>query len=391
MKINVLFVIPALKSGGVEKSLISLLKNLDYDKFAVDLYAFSWEGMFIDSIPKEVEIINNTRFSLWNLLKKGKIIKACRYLAAVVQNNDAIDLSTHHKKYWRQMKFVYPRLKKDYDVAISYNDGYSLYYVVDNIKAKRKIAWNHINYKTDFCCKPKMDCRYYEQVDHVVTVSEECAVALKEYFCDLDSKIIVIENITDAKSIREKSILFNPYKDCGFDIFKFVSVGRLSYQKGFDLAIGALKIVKERGYRFKWYIIGIGTLETELKKMVERANIKDEVVFLHEKPNPYPFIKFADVYVQTSRAEGKSIAIEEAKILCKPILVTNYLNAKEQIIDGQTGIICDLECTDIADKMIMMIENADILDRLSLNLRKKDYSNKEVMLKRFYNLLWEDV
>ena len=74
--------------------------------------------------------------------------------------------------------------------------------------------------------------------------------------------------------------------------------------------------------------------------MIEENQLQDHFILLGMKENPYPYIKEADIYVQPSRFEGKSIAIDEAKILQKPIVVTNFSTAKDQIKNQENGTDC---------------------------------------------------
>ena len=98
-----------------------------------------------------------------------------------------------------------------------------------------------------------------------------------------------------------------------------VSVGRLSNEKGFDLAVEASKILKDKNINFRWYFIGDGNQREALEQKIKSYQLQNHVLLLGLKDNPYPYIKKAKIYAQTSRFEGKSIAIDEAKILRKPI------------------------------------------------------------------------
>ena len=74
--------------------------------------------------------------------------------------------------------------------------------------------------------------------------------------------------------------------------------------------------------------------EEELKELIAQNNLEDSFILLGKKTNPYPYMKACDLYVQPSRYEGKAVTVTEAKILGKPILITNYPTARSQIEDG---------------------------------------------------------
>lgn len=100
-----------------------------------------------------------------------------------------------------------------------------------------------------------------------------------------------------------------------------MSIGRLAYQKGFDLGIEVIEKLCKEGYAIKWYIIGEGNQRTELEqKISESIYAKESIVLLGQQINPYPYLKMCDIYFQPSRHEGYGIAVAEARVFCKPIV-----------------------------------------------------------------------
>ena len=169
--------------------------------------------------------------------------------------------------------------------------------------------------------------------------------------------------------------------------FKIVSIGRLTEQKGFDFAIDAAKILTEKGFKFCWYILGEGPLRKSLETQIKLNGVSDYIRLLGIRSNPYPYIKYADIFVMPSRYEGKSIALDEAKVLCKPIVVTNYPSVNDAIIDGQNGMIVDIDAESIA-KGILALYNNDILKSLFVNnLKIEDNSNEHRVVEKFLSLI----
>lgn len=107
-----------------------------------------------------------------------------------------------------------------------------------------------------------------------------------------------------------------------------LSIGRLSRQKGFDYAIDAAALLKKAGYRFKWYVLGIGGLQEELETRIQEKGVDDCFKLLGNRENPYPYIKNCTIVVQSSRFEGKSVVLDEAKILAKPLLSMDFVSIK---------------------------------------------------------------
>ena len=216
------------------------------------------------------------------------------------------------------MKKSITSLPKEYDAAIGFLEKSSIYFVVDCVKAKRKIGFIHNDYlKLDL--DASFDLPYFEKLNTIATVSEQCVTVLKEVFPTQKDKVQLLYNIVSAKLIHqmaEEPITIDTSKP------NLLSIGRLHPQKGFDIAVEAVALLKKQGLNFVWYIIGEGAERTALEQAITKNGLEKHVVLLGIKENPYPYIKQTTIFVQPSRYEGKSIALDEAKLLHKPIAVS---------------------------------------------------------------------
>lgn len=388
MKKKLLFVIPTLYNGGAEKSLVSLLQIIDKQKYDIDLLLFKKKGMFLKQVPSYVNIISPQK-ELESLYSQEE----CKNIFLKVVRIVGTGLSRIFTKSYvgqRQIRWKYfykPILKmqeKEYDIAIAYMEGEPIYYVADKVMAKKKIAWIHNDYKK-LGCSDKFDYPYFKSVDNVVSVSEECVNILKKTFKEFEDKIEYIPNLITSKTIKQMADDFYPPEYNKNDI-NILSIGRLNHQKGFDIAIESAKYLCKKGYQFKWYIIGDGALEDNLRKLIERNNMEDNIFLIGTRENPYPYIKNCDIFAQTSRFEGKSISLDEAKILAKPILVTNYPTAKDQIINNIEGIIVDMTPEEIADGLEVLIRDNKKRINLSEYLKKNEYGNED-LINLYYKLI----
>ena len=393
MKKQLLFIIPSLNSGGAEKSLISLLSLFDNDKYDVDLLLFRREGLFLEKVPNEVRLVGDVSdyeafdagcvSSVKYFLFKGKFITALnrlRYARAFSQS----DAYTRDKKLWSFLKKVLPKLDKRYDCAVGYLEGNASLYAVECADADKKICFFHNDFK-----KLGLDetlCReIFGKADSIVTVSAECKKSLDAIFGEFTDKIHIIENIISPKLIRSEAECTDVYDKLS-DETVILTVGRCSPQKGIDIAVRAAAELKERGLPFKWYHIGAGELFDETAELVKSLDVSDRFIMLGERSGPYPYIGQCDIYVQPSRFEGKSIAIDEAKCLCRPIVVTDFPTVSDQITDGLNGIVCKAESRDIADRVEMLIKSPSLRKSLSDELLREDVGN-ESEIEKFYSLL----
>lgn len=148
-----------------------------------------------------------------------------------------------------------------------------------------------------------------------------------------------------------------------------LSIGRLDPQKGFDLGIKVAENLYTAGYPIKYYIIGDGWCRSQLEMQIAQSKAAENcVTLLGKQLNPYPYIKACDIYFQPSRHEGFGIAVAEARAFCKPIVVTDFAGAREQLKDGQTGLIvpCDIDAMTTAVRTLL--DNGDLMDTFKTNL-----------------------
>ncbi|MBI6080521.1 glycosyltransferase [Clostridium perfringens] len=371
MKKKILFVMESLSIGGAEKSLITLLSNLDYLKYDVDLFLFYQKGEFLELLPKEVNLIEvpdtfkifikNPKESLNELIKKRKfklfMIKGLEII------NLVINKFILKKEYigWNYIAKSINTIPKNYDVAIGFLEKKSIYFTVDKVNAKKKIGWIHTDYEkieNDY----KIDNKYFKKIDNIVTVSNHCREVLINKFASCKSKVNVIQNIISPNLILKMANQEGNYEFYSNNSnIKICTVCRLIKEKGIDIAIECCEVLVKRGIQLEWIVVGEGSERENLQQLINERNLNDRFKLIGSRANPYPYIKKCDIYVQPSRYEGFGITLAEAKVLRKPIVASNIPEFIEQIENGITGVIYK----DIQE-MINSIENL-VLD---MNFRK---------------------
>ncbi|MGU9009781.1 glycosyltransferase [Clostridium perfringens] len=385
-----------MEVGGVERSLISMLDNFDYDNHEVDLMLYSHTGDFMPLLNNKVNLLKEDRKystfrkSIVETFKQGNILLgSSRILARIFANlKGKINKTNEYGVYQMQLMWKYalpflPKIEKEYDVAISYL--WPHYFIAENVKARKKIAWIHTDYST-IETDVNLDLKMWDKFDHIIAVSEECKNAFLTKYPILKEKIKVIENITSPDFIKKmaKENIECIEED---NSFKVLSVARLSHAKGIDRAVKALKILHERGLtNIKWYVVGYGGDEEIIRKLIEENNFQESFILLGKKVNPYPYMKRCDLYVQPSRYEGKAVTVGEAQILGKPVMITNYTTAKSQVKEDFDGYICDSTIEGIADGIEKLFGDKALRDKLSCNCKKSDYRNSNE-LNKLYDLI----
>lgn len=383
MKNKLLFVIYSLSFGGAEKSLVNLLDELDYDKFDVDLYIFDYyntitQNGLLKIINKNINIVLPdkdmmclTSSGLKNLFKNFSFKRLYYFIKTKLISLNKKGYNKLQIKWEKANSKLIKTLEKKYDCAIAYMHSYPSYYVIDKVNAKRKILWVHNDYSV-FNADKKIDEKYFSKADKVVTISEKCVEELQRAFPNLEDKFMCLYNYSPIKRILERGNEFYP-KEFSKKSINILSIGRLSAQKGFDVSIRAAKKLKQAGLDFKWIIVGQGELKDELSSLIDES-IKDNVYMVGVKENPYPYFKNCDFVVQTSRFEGKSIVIDEAKIFKKPIICTNYNTVGDQIENNVNGFIVPLENDEaVKDKILELVNNRHFVSNVLDNLSKEKY------------------
>jgi glycosyltransferase involved in cell wall biosynthesis len=248
---------------------------------------------------------------------------------------------------WRLMSDSAERLDQHYDLAVAFLEGGSSYYVADHVNADKKVTYIHVDYQQAGYTK-ELDRACYEKFDHLFMVSKEVQEKFLEVYPDLRERTSIFYNIIDHEMILQKAIEDDGFLDA-YDGTRLLTVGRLHYQKGYDIAIQAMQILKKRGVRARWYVLGDGALRDKLQEQIREADLEEDFILMGAVSNPYPYYEQCDIYVHATRYEGKSIAIQEAMILGCPVIASNCVGNRETVDDGVNGILCDLSPQGIAD------------------------------------------
>ncbi|MCI9381879.1 MAG: glycosyltransferase [Dorea sp.] len=389
---RILFVIDSITCGGAEKGLISLLNNIEYSNYDVDLLYFCHENeYYLNEIPNQVHIIEPdlvTQLALssggyvlshvWNFHYLSLIIK--RILFGIMGKIDRDSYFRRRAKDWKILRRYIPELEKKYDAAIAYLENYPVYFTLDKVKAKKYIVWQRTDYKKTGC-KVEWDLPYFQRADTICVLSEEMKNNFLSEFPGMKEKVVIFPNIVDIKNILEKS-KENISFDDAYSGFRIVSVGTLRHVKGYDVSMRACKRLLEKGYDFRWYIIGSGEELKQMQKEIMHLGIEERFILLGNKRNPYAFVAQSDIFVQCSYREGFSTTVFEAKCLQKPIVITDAPGMKNQIEHGVNGIIVPTGNSDeVANAVEKLMNSSDLRMKFSGNL-KCHLENSNVEVKR---------
>lgn len=394
-KLKLLFVIDSLDCAGAEKSLVTLLSLLDYQRYSVDLMLFAHGKVLEELVPKDVNILKPLEYTKFSHLKpqealaysiKHKNLKLLFSRARYSFRLRKKQYSNAQKArlLWESVSDVIEDNSKPYDVAISYAQGIPTFYVADKVNAKKKYAWVNVSYRLDEKEKA-FQKKYYDNYDKIVAVSDSAKEVLLETFPNYKNQIEVIYDINNPKFISKMADLGEDYQD-SFDGVRILTIGRLAHQKGYDVALNACKLLKEEGIQFKWYALGKGPLREEIEHFIQENDLSEHFILLGVKANPYPYIKNTDIYVQTSRYEGFGLAIAEARMLNIPVVTTRFDAVYNQMIEGKNGLVVDMSAEAVCDGILELVNNEKLRRNIIEYLKNEKKGNTEE-IQKVYELI----
>ena len=418
MKKRIFISMHYMEIGGAEMALVGLLQALDYTKYDVVLFLHAHRGEMMQFIPKEVNLLPEIKeYAHIECPMKQAMLDGCwgvlygrleaKWLTRRYKQKKGVTESAAGLQYVADCVSPFlPSLHKygEYDLAISFLNPHN--YVVDKVKAKKKICWIHTDY-TRIDVNMEMELSIWDAYDHIVSISLDVTRTFLQVFPSLKNKILEMENILSPVFVRSRAEEFevNFNANDNFPLtahrsplnhkLKYVnllSVGRFCEAKNYDNVpdickrlISALRLLPS-ALSIRWFIIGYGGDEQLIRDKIAEAGMEDHVIILGKQTNPYPYIKACDIYVQPSRYEGKSVTVREAQMLCKPVVVTKYPTASSQIKDGVDGKIVPMDNEGCAQGIEDFIMDTELQEQIKEYLQTHDYGNM-AEVEKLYKLI----
>lgn len=352
-KKKVLFITPSLCQGGIEHSMITMLKLLDKSKYELTLFTYLDDMTLFPLVPKEVRVVTDEKKPHYHRKPKSVIYKFLIKLTQTLKFKNLRDkLTEKHRKYIHSLKVKHPAKdifkNEKFDVVVSYAVG-----ICTEMSLCFDCDKSYVFYHSSVPMHLDMLNSVLPQYDGIVGVSEGVKSMLCSNYKGISDKVQVIENYVDADKIIEKSkeplILDNGNK------LVLCTCGRLSEEKGFDLAVETAKILKEKGFDFVWYFVSDGNERLKIENLINKYSLEDNIIITGYVENPFPYYKLCDMYVQPSYHESFGLTIKEAIILGKAVVSTDTFGGHTVLKDGEYGEIVEISAQGLADGIILAI------------------------------------
>lgn len=301
---KIAFIQSDIRVGGVQKSIVNIIRNMDYSKYMVDLYVFE-EGSFFE-LPQHENL---------RIIQLKPYPGFCRL----------IPFSLLYKLFPIKVPDV------EYDVAVDFNSYQNSCAVAAlKLKAKKHIMWIHNDMEIKLREEPKYRILWrffkgkFKHFDEFVAVSPGIIDGFRKMTGITDKPVYAVPNHIDTNEIFEKmdaEISFEPKKD----EYNLCSMGRLCHQKGYDLLLNYFAEARKTRPDMHLYILGDGPDKDALMNQASALGVADYFTLLGNQSNPFPYLKKMDGFVLTSRYEGQGMVIWEAKAVGLPLYIADNL------------------------------------------------------------------
>lgn len=375
---KLLFCVYGLGIGGIEKCLVNLINALPVERYDVDILLMNPEYDFRDQLRRPVrflplfDYVANVHDTMPEIRRRGGVLRnpglALRWCLFRLELKFG-------RKPWRWFR----KLPEHYDVAVAYSQNdLSAYYVIDKVRADRKVFWYHNGAYERSGWQYERDRRYYPIFDYAAAVSTDCANVLRERFDFAPGHLIVLRNICDADAIRTRAEAFVP------DSFRegkrhIVTVGRMTAEKGAPLAVEACRMLRDRSFDICWHWVGDGNQSEAIRKTIAGYGLEDRFILEGNQENPYPYIKNADIYVQPSHYEAYSTTVTEARVLGIPIVTTDVGGMRDQLTDMENGLIVPIDPAAIAGAAERLLTDEALRRSFAKRLQSEDVSAEKAL------------
>lgn len=374
MKKKILFITEALWIGGIETALVNLLRRMDYDKYDVTCLVLRGCLEMADRIHPGCRLMAADREKTITFSDAYKFSRLY-HLTEHAENPSRL----HRAMMWAvpairwlenrlYIRYIREQMKGEhFDTCVIYSDR-AAETAVRAIDADRYLMFYHHGAMR----REYHDEIAYRKADRIITVSGFVEQQLRRFRPKYADKMMTLHNLTDVDGIRAKAEAPIPQVFAENE-FHIVSCGRVSREKGMDLAVEACAKLAEMGHdQIHWWIVGGGPEFQKLRDQVAACHLEDRMTLLGMRDNPYPYIRRADLYVQPSRFEGYPMTVLEALVLGKPVVSTDNGGAGEMLTEGVTGTLCPISAEAIAQAVHDLLTRPDTLHQLRKNVEETD-------------------
>lgn len=355
MKKKITFILPGLTFGGAERVIFTLLNHLNPEKFELTLILFKNIDFPTQDLKNNVNVVelnvDRIRLSIFKIIpiiwKEKPDIVFCGWGEIAAFLSPFIPFFKHTKFISRETN------------------------VVSQHVTRKEILFFY---------------KFYNNFHQVITQSDDMTKDLLENFNIKKDKIFKINNPVDFDFINEKLASSERPESFSQDFKNVVAIGNLSHRKGFDNLLKVFSHLKNE--KIMLHILGDGRDKELLHQMKEDLGLEN-IVFHGQQKNPYQYLKFADLFILSSRYEGFPNVLLEAGACGVYALANNCPGGITEIIQPKiNGEISDITQYEKFAEKIKEVLNENTDKELIIHSIKSRFS-KEIILKKYEDFLLE--
>jgi CDP-glycerol glycerophosphotransferase len=379
--------------NGVTSSLLNLLSVIDYTKYAVTV---AIDSLSIQKYPERIEQLKRLPSQVSVVARIGRMNLTIEedWLLKRFINNSYNKKSSEQQRlikniYSREFKRLFGSGRFDTVIAFDgYNRMWTAIFAFASRSNMRKVIYMHSSMWDEYITRfpyLEMNFRVYNLYDALISVSSNTALinkkSLSKRYAINGDKFLYCDNVYNAQSVlkaaEEKIDNLNELNIFKTDEPVFITMGRLSPEKGHARLLEAFEEIRNKYKRSKLVILGDGPLRDELAALGEKLHIDKNIFFLGRKFNPFPYLKKADCFVMPSLYEGQGLVLLEAMTFNLPLVCTDFPSAHDLLRDGQ-GLIVENSPNGLVEGMSKYLDGK--LDKTSFDFERY----KKNALSQFY-------
>lgn len=214
---------------------------------------------------------------------------------------------------------------------------------------------------------------FYKKAAAVIVESKEVYNHLQKIYGLGENNLRLVSNF-----VRVGNYDWDNYKKISDVVFKIISVSRIEKIKNIEGILLALVELKKTNFKFQFNVVGDGTQLAELKSLVEKHGLQNQVIFKGYVKEPYDLMINSDLFILNSISEGFSNAMLEAMSLGVPVLSSTVGGATDIIQEGLTGWLVPVNNREALQRKIFHIGNLPSEERIQIG-----ENAKKVVLKNY--------
>lgn len=375
---RILFVLPSLAMGGLEKVQVTLANALVDKEYDVTVMILQPQRELESELDERVHLIYRE--------PKQHIMKNVPYIRHKFYDDGMWETRASARTLYK-----YYVGKEKFDVEIAFFRGLAVKIISGSTNhSSVKLAWVHSDFKQ--CAGIQSNFKdwnavkdAYNKFHKIVCVSKQACNSFVEVI-GANKSVKVVYNVLPNTLIKNKSMLPVSIEHNKFTI---MSVGRLTKAKGYERLLQIVKRLTEEGYLFDLWLIGSGEEEKNLKQYVEQEQLQN-VLFLGKNSNPYAYMKKADLYVCSSEYEGYNLTVAEAMLCGLPVLSTACAGPSEILDNGKYGVLVENSTDGLYEGIKRVLDQPEVLEWYRLRTQEREhFFNGDVILREIIELFSE--